>query len=63
MARKKESVTNAKLVRHGVYQYVRLPKELQFEGDEVEIERHPNGIVLKPLAGKTDSKSRKQPKP
>ena len=50
MSKKKEISGKAALVTHGMYQYVRLPKEFRFEGDQVEIERFRNGVVLKPLA-------------
>ena len=39
----------AKLVCHGAYQYVRLPKEFRFEGDHVLIDRSRSGIILRPL--------------
>ena len=38
--------TTAKLVRHGVYQYVRLPKELQFKGDAVRVSKVKKGLLL-----------------
>ena len=47
-AEKEVSVT-AKLVRHGAYQYVLLPKGFEFDGDFVLIDRFRSGIVLKPL--------------
>ena len=50
MSEKKETSGRAALVTHGIYQYVRLPKEFRFEGDQVEIKRFRNGVVLKPLA-------------
>jgi len=37
------------LVCHGVYQYVRLPKEFRFEGDQVQITKSHGGVILKPL--------------
>ena len=42
-------MTTAKIFRHGGSQAVRLPKAFRFEGTEVLIERHGDGIVLKPL--------------
>ncbi len=38
--------TTAKLVRHGVYQYVRLPKELQFKGESVRVTKVKAGLLL-----------------
>ena len=38
--------TTAKLVRHGVYQYVRLPKELQFKGESVRVSKVKGGLLL-----------------
>jgi virulence-associated protein VagC len=45
---KKVSAT-AKLVCHGAYQYVLLPKGFEFEGDHVLIDRYRSGVILKPL--------------
>ena len=45
----KEVSATAKLVRHGAYQYVLLPKGFEFDGDYVLIHRSRSGIVLKPL--------------
>ena len=42
--------TTAKLVRHGVYQYVRLPKELQFKVDRVRVSKVKRGLLLEELA-------------
>ncbi len=39
----------AKLFQHGGSQAVRLPKAFRFEGSEVLIEKHGNGVVLKPV--------------
>jgi virulence-associated protein VagC len=63
MTTQKESPVTAKLVRHGVYQYVRLPKEFQFEGDEVEIERHQAVLVIKAMAQDSKAKRSKKAKP
>ena len=46
----------AKLVRIGNSRGVRIPKELLqvyslAEGDEVELERRPDGILMHPVAG------------
>jgi antitoxin VapB len=40
--------TTAKLFRSGRSQAVRLPKEFRFEGDEVQIRRVGNGVLLEP---------------
>ena len=40
--------TTAKLVRHGEYQYVLLPKEFEFDGDHVLIDKYRSGVILKP---------------
>jgi virulence-associated protein VagC len=39
----------AKLVCHGAYRYVLLPKEFEFEGDHVLIDRYRSGVILKSL--------------
>ena len=44
-----EVPVTAKLVCHGAYQYVLLPKGFEFEGDHVLIDRYRNGVILKPL--------------
>ena len=44
-----EGWDTAALVTHGMYQYVRLPKELRFEGDRVQVRKFRNGVILKPL--------------
>ena len=38
----------AKIFRSGNSQAVRIPKEFQMEGDEVEIQRKGNTLVLRP---------------
>jgi antitoxin VapB len=38
----------AKLFKSGGSQAVRLPKEFRFEGEEVEIEKRGNEVVLRP---------------
>ena len=38
----------AKIFRSGNSQAVRIPKEFQMEGDEVEIQRKGNALVLRP---------------
>ena len=48
----KEDSATAKLVRHGAYQYVLLPKGLEFDGDHVLIHRYRSGVVLKPVPAK-----------
>lgn len=42
--------TTAKLFKHGGSQAVRLPKAFRFEGDEVEIEKRGEEVVLRPKA-------------
>ena len=39
----------AKIFQHGGSQAVRLPKEYRFEGTEVQIEKHGDEVVLKPI--------------
>jgi antitoxin VapB len=39
----------AKLFKSGRSQAVRLPKEFRFEGREVRISRHGNGVLLEPV--------------
>ncbi|MEX1197413.1 MAG: type II toxin-antitoxin system VapB family antitoxin [Pseudohongiellaceae bacterium] len=39
----------ARLFMNGRSQAVRLPKEFRFEGDEVEIRRVGDGVVLRPV--------------
>jgi antitoxin VapB len=39
----------AKLFKTGRSQAVRLPKEFRFEGKEVRIRRHGNGVLLEPM--------------
>ncbi len=45
----------AKLFRNGRSQAVRLPKEFRFEGDEVNIKRVGNGVLLLPMKDSWDS--------
>ena len=45
----KDVSATAKLVCHGAYQYVLLPKGFEFEGDYVLIDRYRSGVILKPL--------------
>lgn len=40
----------AKLFWNGRSQAVRLPKEFRFEGDEVQIRREGNAVILEPVA-------------
>ena len=40
----------AKLFWSGRSQAVRLPKDFRFEGEEVRIRRHGNGVILEPIA-------------
>ena len=39
----------AKLFWSGRSQAVRLPKEFRFEGEEVRIRRHGQGVILEPI--------------
>lgn len=39
----------AKLFRHGGSQAVRLPKAFRFEGDEVEVSRRGDKVILSPV--------------
>lgn len=39
----------AKLFRNGRSQAVRLPREFQFEGDEVRIREFGDGVLLEPI--------------
>jgi antitoxin VapB len=43
-------VNKAKLFWTGRSQAVRLPKEFRFEGDEVQIRRQGDAVVLEPVA-------------
>lgn len=45
----KESARRAKLFWNGRSQAVRLPKEFRFEGDEVEIRREGESVILEPV--------------
>lgn len=49
----------AALVSHGVYQYVRLPKDFRFEGDRVQVRKFRDGVILKPFPA-SQSKPAKQ---
>jgi len=44
----------AKLFRNGQSQAVRLPKEFRFEGDEVQITKLGNGVLLMPAGHSWD---------
>lgn len=47
-----DGIRSARLFRNGRSQAVRIPKEFEFAGNEVEIYRQPNGdIVLRQKAG------------
>ncbi len=46
----KELPSTARLVRHGAYQYVLLPKGFEFDGDHVLIDRYRGGVLLKPVS-------------
>ena len=49
-----DSMKTAKLFRNGQSQAVRLPKEFRFEGDEVQITRLGNGVLLMPAGHSWD---------
>ena len=49
MGKQVEASGTAALVCHGMYQYVRLPQEFRFEGDQVRISKYRNGVILTPL--------------
>ena len=44
-----EGARRAKLFWNGRSQAVRLPKEFRFEGDEVEIRREAEAVILEPV--------------
>lgn len=45
-----QAVRRAKLFWNGRSQAVRLPLEFRFEGDEVEIRREGDSVILEPVA-------------
>lgn len=49
---KSQSAVRAKLFWNGRSQAVRLPREFRFEGDEVEIHREGNAVILEPVKGR-----------
>ena len=59
MNKKKETAATAALVCHGVYQYVRLPKEFRFAGDEVQISKSRDAVILKPLPANESKRVKK----
>lgn len=46
-------VARAKLFKHGGSQAVRLPKEFRFEGEEVEVRRDGDRVILEPVTSGT----------
>jgi len=44
-------MTTAKLFANGGSQAVRLPKSMRFDGEEVEIRRFGDGVLLLPIGG------------
>jgi virulence-associated protein VagC len=44
----KEVPGTARLVRHGAYQYVLLPKGFEFGGDRVQISKQGRAVLLEP---------------
>jgi virulence-associated protein VagC len=57
----REVSATAKLVCHGAYQYVLLPKGFEFEGDRVLIDRYRNGVILKPLPASRAEPGKRKP--
>ncbi len=57
----REVSATAKLVCHGAYQYVHLPKGFEFEGDRVLIDRYRNGVILKPLPASRAEPGKRKP--
>jgi|GEM_PF-2862348 len=51
----------AKLVCHGAYQYVLLPKGVEFDGDRVLIDRYRSGVILKPLPANPAKPGKRKP--
>ncbi len=43
-------MARAKIFKHGGSQAVRLPKEFRFEGDEVNIRREGDAVIIEPAA-------------
>ena len=43
-------MSTAKLFWSGRSQAVRLPKDFRFDGDQVRIRKHGNGVILEPVA-------------
>ena len=48
MKKENDVSDTARLVRHGAYQYVLLPKGFEFDGDRVRISRQGATVVLEP---------------
>jgi virulence-associated protein VagC len=57
----KEVSATAKLVRHGAYQYVLLPKRFEFEGDHVLIDKYRSGVILKQLPARRAKPGTRKP--
>ena len=49
MAAWRKSTKTARLIVRGGYQYVILPKELEFSGDRIRIRRVDGGVFLEPM--------------
>jgi len=49
MAALRKSTKTAKLILRGGYQYVILPKELEFKGRAVRIRKVGNAVILEPV--------------
>jgi len=42
-------MVTAKIFQHGGSQAIRLPKAYRFEGTEVQIEKHGDEVILRPI--------------
>jgi virulence-associated protein VagC len=58
MKKAKEVADTACLLRHGAYQYVRLPKGFEFDGDTVKISWQGRGVLLETLKRETVAKAK-----
>lgn len=52
---KKRAIKTARIFRSGNSQAVRIPKEFQLEGRDVQIERRGDVLVLRPKRGSWDA--------
>jgi virulence-associated protein VagC len=58
MKKSKDDPGTARLVRHGAYQYVLLPKGFEFDGDTVKISWQGRGVLLETLKRATVPKAK-----